>query len=110
MRNDEVGRLRWVRGVGFGWSFDGDPVATEDEKIQIELAWPPPLTLAPPERPLEALEGDEQGKRASDRVGAAGNVERDDGVAELRLIGDPDGLRGKESRDASQSDLRQGGQ
>jgi hypothetical protein len=71
-------------------------VATEHEEVEIQLAGTPPLPIAPPERPLQSFEGDEQRQRASSGIGAKRDVDRGDSVAELRLIRDADRLRGVE--------------
>jgi hypothetical protein len=85
-------------------------VATEHEEIEVQLAGTPPLPIAPTERPLQSFEGDEQRQRASNRIGATRNVDRDDRVAELWLIHDADRLRGVERRDAPQVHPEQRGQ
>ncbi len=96
MRNHEVGGLRRIVRPGFGRTLDLDPVPAEHEEVQVQLARPPPLAVATPERRLEPLERDEEGEGAGRRVRAAWNVDRDDGVAELGLVGDADRLRGIE--------------
>ena len=75
MRYDEIGRLLWIRGPGLLRSLDGDPMATEDEQVEIELARPPAFAVAAPERPLELLQGDEEGQRPGNRIGSPSHVE-----------------------------------
>ena len=43
------------------------PRPAEDEQVEVQLARAPALAILPPERPLELLEGDEQGGRAGRR-------------------------------------------
>ena len=64
MRDDEVGRLDRVVGSGLRRPLDVDPVAAEDEQVEVELARAPALALLPAERPLDALERDQQRERA----------------------------------------------
>ncbi len=80
----------------------------EDEQIEIELARAPAPALAPPEGALEPLEGDEQRRRSGGRIGAGRDVECDDRVPELGLIGYPDRRRRVEARDAGEPGARQG--
>ena len=61
-------------------------MAPEDEQVEVDLARAPALPFLPAERPLEALEGDEQRERAILRPRTAGHVERGDGVPELGLV------------------------
>ena len=107
MRNDEVGWLGRIGGSGGRRSLDGDPMTSEDEQVEIELAWAPALAMLPPKRQLELLEGDEQGKRARGRVISGWSVERDDGVAELGLVEDADRRGRVKPRDTAQSDAGQ---
>ena len=104
MRNDEVGRLGRIGGSGGRRSLDCDPVTAEDEQVEIELARAPALAILPAERPLELLEGDEQGKGPGGRVVSGRSVERDHGIAELGLVDDTDRLGRVKPRDPAQSD------
>ena len=85
-----------------------DPVSPEDQQVQVHLARPPSLPLLPPERPLQPLERDEQRRGAGRRVRPRRHVQRDDRVAELRLVGDAHRLRGVEPRHAPQPGARAG--
>jgi len=94
---EEPGRLRRVQlgvdGSGGRRSIDRQPRPTEDEEIEVELARPPALALTSPERALDRLEGNEEGRGTGRRVGAGRHVECGDRVPELRLVDDADGPR-----------------
>ncbi len=107
MRNDEVGGLGRSDGSGSRRSLDGDPVATKNEQVEIELARAPALTILAPERPLELLQGEKQGNRPGGRVISGWSVERDDGVAELWLVDDAHRLGRVKPRDTAQPDAGQ---
>ena len=107
VRDDEVG---WAGRIGrtcFRRSLDVDPVATEHEEVEIQLAGTPTLPIAPPERPLQSLEAYEQRQRASSGIRTERDVDRDDGVAELWLVDDANRLCRIERRDAPQARARQ---
>ncbi len=110
MRNDEVRRSRWIRRSGFRRSLDVDPVAAEDEQVEVQLARPPPLALTPSERSLQPLQPDEQRQRAGGGIGPARDVDRDNRVEELRLVDNTDRHRRVEPRDASQPGTGQDGE
>ena len=74
-------------------------MTSEDEQVEIELARSPALAILPPERPLELLQGEEQGKRPGSRVAAGWSVERHHGIAELGLVDDADRLGRVKPRD-----------
>ncbi len=59
------------------------------------------------ERALEVLEHGEEVGRAGRRVRTGGDVERDDGVAEVGLVDDADGRGRVEARHASEADTGQ---
>ena len=101
MRNHEVRRSRRIRRSGLRRSLDVDPVAAEDEQVEVQLARPPSLPLTPSERSLQPLQPDEQRQRAGGGIGAERDVDRDNRVAELRLVDDPDRRCRVEPRDAS---------
>ena len=82
-------RLRLDR-AGLGRAVDREPGATEDEQVEVELARTPAPPAAAPEVALEALQRREERRRARRRIRACRNVERDDRVAEVGLIGDAD--------------------
>ena len=98
------------RGPALGWALDADALPAEHEQVEVELARPPAIPLAAAERPLDPLERHEQGDGADLGVGAGRRVERHDRVQEVRLVGDADGLRSIEARDASEMRAWQGGQ
>ena len=110
MRDDEIGGLRRVPRPGGERAIDVDPVATEDEHVEVELARPPALAITSPEGPLELFERHEQGDRAGGRVGSRRHIERGNRVAELGLVDDADRLGRVEPRDAAQSRPGQRGQ
>jgi hypothetical protein len=110
MRDDEICRFGGILRPGFRRSLDCDPVATEDEQVEIELARAPPLAIATPERTLELLQGDEEGDGAAGRVRSARDVDGDDRVAERRLVDDADRLGREEPRDAVEAGAGQGRQ
>ena len=90
--------------------FDGEARPTEHQEVEIELARAP--ALARRRRPnvaLEILERDEEVGRAGRRVGAGRDVERDDRVAEVGLVGDADRGGRVQARDAAETDAGQGG-
>ena len=87
---------------------DREPVAAEDQEVEVELARPPALPLAPAELALEVLQRDEQVHGAGRGVRARRDVERDDGVQEVGLVGDTDGRRAVEARDAAEASAGQG--
>ncbi len=101
MRNDEVSRSRRIGRAGLRRSLDDDPVAAEDEQVEVQLARPPALALTPSECLLQPLQPDEQRQRAGGRIGPEWDVDRDNRVAELRLVDDPDRRCRVEPRDAS---------
>jgi hypothetical protein len=80
------------QGQAFGRSFDDHSMATEQEQVEIQLPRPPPDAGSPPERTLEALEGDEETQRRHLRVGPRWYVEGDDRVSKLGLVRKADGL------------------
>ena len=110
MRDDEVGRLRRVIRAGLGRPLDGDPVATEQQQVEVELARPPAGALPAPERPLQLLERDEQRDGPGRRIRAGRHVELDRRVPELGLVGHADGRRRVEPRHGAQPRARQGPQ
>ena len=87
-----------------------NPMAPEDEEVQVERARAPARPLATPERALEPLERDQQRERTRGGVGTDRDVERHDGVAKLGLVDDADRCRGVEPRDAGQPGARHGGE
>jgi len=89
-------------------SLDGEPMASEDEQVEIELARSPPATISAAERSLDRLERHEERQRPGRRVRPGGHVERDDRVPEGRLIDDADRRRLVQARDAAQARSRQG--
>ena len=105
---EESGGLRriggGVNGSTLRRALDRQPRPPEHEQIEVELARPPASTLTPPELRLERLELDQQGERTGLGIGPGRNVERGRGVAELRLIGDPDGIGRVQPRHAAKSD------
>ena len=107
MRNHEIGRLGRIRGLGLRRSLDGDPVAAEDEQVEIQLSRAPALAIAAPERALELLQRGEQGQGTGGRIAADGSVEGDNGIAELGLVEDADRLGRVKPRDTAQSDAGQ---
>jgi hypothetical protein len=103
MRHDEElrggNRVRGgIERARFGWSLDGEPCAPVNEKVEIELARASSSAAAPTEGALETLERREESQRPGRRVPQGRGVEGDDGVAELRLVGHPDGMRRVETR------------
>jgi hypothetical protein len=84
-----------VRGqrLGGGRTLDGEPRATEQQQVEVELARPPPPATPASGLALEALQLHQQARRANRGVRVAGNVERHGGIQEVRLIGDADGPR-----------------
>jgi hypothetical protein len=110
MRDDEICRFGGILRAGFGRPLDCDPVATEDEQVEIELTRSPALAIAAPERPLELLQGHEEGERPDRRIGTARDIEGDNGIAELGLVHDADGVGRVEPGDASKLDARHGRQ
>ena len=91
-------------------SVDGEPMAPEDEQVEIEFARSPPTTVAPAEGSLDLLERDEEHGRPGRRVRSGGHVERNDRVPEGGLVDDPDRRGVVETRDAAQARSRQGSQ
>ena len=74
---------------------------TEDEDVEVELARAPAPTLPPAELALEVLQRREQLERSrSSGPRPAGDVEGDDRVVEIGLVGDADRWRDVEPRDA----------
>ena len=73
-----------------GRPLDRDPRPTEDEQVEVELARAPAPSLPAPEGALERLELGQERQRPGRRVGSGRRVDRDDGVAELGLVGDAD--------------------
>jgi hypothetical protein len=87
-----------------GWGpCDADLVTPKDEQVEIELARRPAPSVAAAEGPLDAFEGGQQPQGSRGGVRAGGEVEGDDSVPELRLVGHPDGRRGIEARHAPQA-------
>jgi hypothetical protein len=103
MRDDEVGRLRRVVGSRRDGTLDGDPMAAEYQQVEVELAGTPALALAPPERPFQTLQPEQQRDRPGLGIWAGGDVQRDDRVPELGLVRDADGLRRVEARHAPEA-------
>ena len=60
------------QGHALGRPFDGQPMATEDQQVEVELARAPPPSSTAAERALEVLEGDEQGVAPVAGSGPAG--------------------------------------
>ena len=110
MRNDEVRWSRWIRRAGFRRPLDVDPVAAEDEQVQVQLARPPSLALAPPERALQPLQRDKESQRAGPGIGTARDVDRGGRVVELWLVDDTNGRRRVEPRDPAERGTRQRGE
>jgi hypothetical protein len=110
MRDDEVSRLRGGHRPRLDRSLHGDLVAPEDQQIEVELPRTPTLALLPPERPLDALQRDEQGEGPCRRIRARRHVERGDGVPELGLVRNTDRGGGIEARDAAEPGPRQRGE
>lgn len=108
MGDDEVEGFRRVGRAGSRGPLHPDAGPPEQEQVEVELAGPPAGAVATAERPLEPLQGDEQGERAGRGVGAGRDVERHDRVAELRLVGHADGFGDVEARDPGQSHAGQG--
>jgi hypothetical protein len=74
-------------------TIDGEPGAPEDEQVEVEFARTPASSDPPAGRSLEVLERDEQGRRTGGRIGAGRDVEGDDRIAELGLVGHADRRR-----------------
>jgi hypothetical protein len=103
MRYDErQARLGRVVRLDAGRALDRQPGAAEHEQVEVELARAPAAACAAPERPLEALQRGQQCRRAGLWRGARRDVERDDGIVEVRLVGDADRPRNVEARNATQ--------
>ena len=100
-------RLRRVVAAALGRPLDVDPVAAEDEQVEVDLARSPALPRLAAECPLEALERDEQRERAILGHPAARHVERGDGVPELGLVDDADRLGGVQARHAAEPGARE---
>ena len=87
-------RLRRIRPrldrAGLGRAVDRELGAAEDEQVEVELPWTPAPPVAAPEVALEALQRREERRRSRRRIGAGRNVECDDRVAKVGLIGDAD--------------------
>jgi hypothetical protein len=82
----------------------------EDEQIEIQLARPPSPSDLAAECTLELFEGDEQGRCSGRKVWARRHVERDDGIEEVRLVGQSDGRGSIQARNAAHASAGQGGQ
>jgi hypothetical protein len=108
MRNDQQPiRLAGIERHPLGRGLQRESRPAEDEKVEVELARPPALALPTPEGTLELLERDQERGRASGRIGTGGHVERDDRVAEERLIDHPDRLGDIQAGHRVQADARQ---
>ena len=92
MREDEDALVRPPAEVGrrverhsLGRALDRDAATPEEEEIEVELAGTPAPAITTPERPLDALERDEERERARSMVRPCGDIERDDGLR--RFVG-----------------------
>jgi hypothetical protein len=99
----DLGRER----CALGRSLDGEAVAAEEQEIEVQLARAPAPALTATELAFEPLERDEQVRGPRSRVGAGWDVEHDDRVQEVGLVGDADRLRSIQARDASEASARQ---
>jgi hypothetical protein len=85
-------------------------VLTEDQEVEVELPGPPASALMAAERPLEALERDEQREGAVLGGGSTGHLERDHRVVEVGLLGDAHRSRSIQARDADEARAREIGE
>ncbi len=93
-----------VDGSAFRRPLDRQPRAPEDEQVEVKFTRTPAPSPTAPELRLERLELDEQREGTACGVGSGRHVERDHGVAELGLIGDPDRVGRVQPRHATESD------
>ena len=79
-------------------------MSTEDQQVQVQLAWTPAGALLSTERSLQRLERDEQRQCATFRiVHLQHDIQTHDRVVEVSLVDDPDGTRRIEPRDAREA-------
>jgi hypothetical protein len=97
--DEEAPGLARVEGQPCGRPIKGQAGPAEHEQIEVELARPPALALLSTECPLELLQGDQQGRGTGRRLRAGGDVDRDDRVAERRLVGYADRGSDVQARD-----------
>lgn len=88
----------------------GETIPAEHEEIEVELAGTPAPAPATTGLALQVLECDEEVRGARRGIGSRGDIERDDRVQEVRLIGDAHGLRAVQPRDATEASAGQGGE
>jgi len=105
--------LRWV-GVGVGRAshrraLDGETGAPEDEQVEVEFARSPAPSHPASEVALHVFEGDEERQSARLWRSTGGNVQGDDGIAELRLVDDAHRVRRIEPGNGTEACPRQRG-
>jgi hypothetical protein len=106
-----VGHLEQSRGRGgideraqrlsLMGTLDGNPGGAEQQEVEIQLAGTPALAALAARIALDALERDEQLRRAVLGCRPAGGVDGDHGVEEVRLVHYADRRRPVQPRDAS---------
>ena len=108
---EQAARFRRIDGgvtrASCSGAIDRQPGPPEDEQVEVELARPPATSRLAAKGDLEALEGDQQERRTGGEIGSRGEIERDRGVPELRLIRVADRSGGIEPRDGHESRIRQ---
>jgi hypothetical protein len=100
------GSLRFLIGVDgprLGGTLDPQPGTPEDQQVEVQFARTPSTAVLPTKGPLDPLERRQESDRSRRRVRSGGNVERDDSVSELRLVGDTHGSGGVQTRNSTQA-------
>jgi hypothetical protein len=98
------GRIHCGRPRGaLGWSLDGQPMAAEEQEVEVELARTPALPRLAAELAFDALERDKQVDRARRRVRAGGDVECDDRIVEIGLVRHSHRRRAVQAGDAAEA-------
>lgn len=98
-------------GIGHpGGRTEADPVPSEDEDVEIDLARSPALPGLPPERPLDGLADGEEPEGGRGRIVVEGDIEGRHGVEEGRLILRADGPADIEARNSAQGEAGTGGE
>ena len=102
-RNGGGGERRGLR-----WAVDRQAGVAEDQQVEVELARAPATPGLAAEFALETLQVDEQARCPRRGVNAGGHVQGDDGVQEVGLVDDTDGIGPIEAGDATEARTGQG--